>query len=657
MRSLAFTTQPCASPVSAVDRQRTLQVGLLALVDAPCVLAWREWPDGSRGSFNATWLCYTGLSSRVAANWGWEDSVHPDDLEHVRSTSRRLRESGEGSDVEARLRRHDGEYRWFLCRAEPLHDEAHALLGWQWTATNIERLKQTERRLRQDEEELRGIIDAIPQTIVVLGPEGRAINANRTTLDYTGLSMDEVRAPTFRERVFHAEDVERLRTERGEALGRGLPFSFEQRARRRDGRFRWFLVQYNPLLDENGHILRWYATGTDIDDRKRAEDRVRNENLALREDVDRSSMFEEVVGRAASLQRVLGQVEKVAGTDSTVLILGETGTGKELIARAIHKNSKRSNRAFIRINCGAIAPSLVASELFGHEKGAFTGAVQRRVGRFESADGGTIFLDEIADLPSDTQASLLRVLQEREFERVGNSRPIPVDIRVLAATNRDLKWAVARGTFRQDLYYRLNVFPIELPALRDRPEDIPLLVEYLVDRFSRKAGRRLRRVEPRTMDLLQTYDWPGNVRELQNVVERSVILSDGDTFSVEEAWLRRDGEPRVQMSARERREEFSALSEQVRPSDEDTAPLRAAALSKGRAAHPLAPVESFEQDRNACLSLREQVGALERGVITRTLAAQSGNQSEAARRLGLSRGALIDRMRKYGLARGTSAAE
>jgi formate hydrogenlyase transcriptional activator len=272
-------------------------------------------------------------------------------------------------------------------------------------------------------------------------------------LDYTGLSMNEVLADNFRARIFHPEDIERLREMRENALSNGVPFENEQRVLGKDGKFRWFLVQYNPLLDEDGKIVRWYATGTDIDERRRAEDRTQNENIALREEIVRSSMFEEIVGSSEALRKVLGQVSKVASTDSTVLILGETGTGKELVARAIHNRSGRSARAFIRVNCAAIPPSLVASELFGHEKGSFTGALQRRLGRFESADGGTIFLDEIGELPPETQIALLRVLQEREFERVGGSQTISVDVRVLAATNRDLSAAVTDGTFRQDLFY------------------------------------------------------------------------------------------------------------------------------------------------------------------------------------------------------------
>jgi formate hydrogenlyase transcriptional activator len=395
-------------------------------------------------------------------------------------------------------------------------------------------------RIRHEEQELRQIIDAIPQTIVVLGPDGRTLSVHQAVLAYTGLTLDEVMATDFRTRVFHPDEVARLHDARQQALARGLPFQLEQRARRHDGQYRWRLNWYNPLRDDQGRLLRWYATGTDIDERKQAEERMRTETLALREDLDRTSMFEEIVGSSEALRTVLRHVAQVAPTEATVLILGETGTGKELIARAIHKRSHRATRAFIRVNCAAIPPALLASELFGHEKGAFTGALQRRLGRFEAAQGGTIFLDEIGDLPAETQIALLRVLQEREFERLGSNQPMAVDVRVLAATNRDLPAAVAAGTFRQDLFYRLNVFPIQLPALRERVEDIPLLVEYLIERYATRAGKKIRTINKRTLDLFQAYDWPGNIRELQNVIERAVILCEGDTFAVEERWLKRD---------------------------------------------------------------------------------------------------------------------
>jgi formate hydrogenlyase transcriptional activator len=266
-------------------------------------------------------------------------------------------------------------------------------------------------------------------------------------------------------------------------------------------------------------------------------DQLYQGNLSLRDEIDKVSMFEEIVGSSEPLQRVLGHVARVAPTDSTVLITGASGTGKELVARAIHKRSKRARGPFVRVNCAAIPQSLIASELFGHEKGAFTGAIQRRAGRFELANRGTIFLDEVGEIPAETQIVLLRVLQERELERVGGSVTVPVDVRVLAATNRDLKAAVEAGAFRLDLFYRLNVFPVHMPSLRERAEDIPLLVEYFIARYADKGGRRIANIHRKTMELLTAYHWPGNIRELQNVIERAVILCEGDTFVVDETWL------------------------------------------------------------------------------------------------------------------------
>jgi len=529
--------------VSPQDLQRLLQESresearLRKIIDTIPTLAWCNLSDGSNDFVNQRWSDYTGLSQAEVKRVGCKVAIYPEDLPKWLEQWRALIASGKGGEIEARLRRHDGAYRWFLIRVEPLQEESGEILRWYGTNTDIEDRKLTEEKLREDEREIRRITDAIAQTIVVLDPGGVPIYANQAILDYTGRTIDDVISSNFRARIFHPEDLERLHDEREAALLRGLPFEIEQRALRKDGRYRWFLIQFNPLRDKAGEIIRWYATGTDIDDRKRNEERTRNENLVLREEIDRSSMFEEIVGSSEPLRRVLSQVAKVAPTDSTVLILGETGTGKELIARAIHKRSNRSGRAFIRVNCAAIPASLIASELFGHEKGAFTGAMQRRVGRFESADSGTIFLDEVGDLPPETQIALLRVLQEREFERVGGSQTVPVDVRVLAATNADLSAAIAEGTFRQDLFYRLNVFPIRIPALRERVDDIPLLVEYLIDRYAQIAGKKFRNINKETLDLFQNYDWPGNVRELQNVIERAVILSDGETFSVDETWL------------------------------------------------------------------------------------------------------------------------
>jgi len=523
-----------------LEQVQNSEARLRRVIDTIPTMAWCNLPDGSNEFVNRRWLEYTGLSAEESHGSGWQVAIHPDDVRALTEKWRGLMVSGEPGEMEARLRRHDGLFRWFLMRVEPLLDERGKVIRWYGACTDIETLKQTEERLRHDERELRQITDAIPQTIVVLDPSGAPMYANQATLDYTGLTIDGLLAPGFRERLFHPEDVDRLRHDRRSALERGLPFELEQRALRKDGQYRWFLIRYNPFRNEQGQVIRWYATGTDIDDRVRAEEMTRNENLALREQIDRDSMFEDIVGSSEPLRTALRQVAKVAPTDSTVLILGGTRNGKKKNARAIHKRTPRAARAFIAVNCAAIPPSLIASELFGHEKGAFTGATQRRLGRFESANGGTIFLDEVGDLPHEIQIALLRVLQEREIQRVGAARPIPVDVRVVAATHRDLNVLVAEGQFREDLLYRLNVVPIEMPPLRNRIADIPLLVEYFIERYGKRLGRKFKAVDARSLKAFQTYTWPGNVRELQNVIERAVILSEGETLAVDQTSLKRE---------------------------------------------------------------------------------------------------------------------
>jgi PAS domain S-box-containing protein len=840
-------------PVEGVRAVKTAEDQLRAIIDTIPVLAWSARPEGSAEFFNRRWLDYAGLSIEEARDWGWTAAVHPDDLNRLTDYWRSILASGEPGEIEARLRRFDGEYRWFLFRAEPLRDDLGNILRWYGTNIDIEGRKQAEallaaekrtlemiaggarledileslcatidaqagnsisavmlmdrdgirlwpaasprlpkgwfkaitpfkigpgtgscgtaaflkqrvivsdiatdplwvdyrdvalsyglraawsqpllsksqqvlgsfgmyyteprvpsetdllliegaghiaviaiegersqaaltsalEEIAKSEAELRTILDAIPQLIIAIGADGNFLYANQAVREYTGMTKEEL-SKSYRD-VFHPEDTERLRDEREVAISRTAPFQYERRVRRKDGQYRWFLVQYKPFLDQEGKVIRWYTTGTDIDDRKRAEEKLRRsewnlleaqrlghtgswsidiasetvtaspemlrlvgfkpgedcsseayhfnkvhpedrervqalfgrsvneridfeahyrmlgdggaikymhsighpvlnetgslvefvgavidtteqtqarialenalaevkllrdqlykENLALRDEVDRVSMFEEILGTSQALQAVVSRVIKVAPTDSSVLITGETGTGKELIARAIHKRSMRSQRAFVSVNCAALAPSLISSELFGHEKGAFTGATQRRLGRFELANGGTIFLDEVGELPTDTQIALLRVLQEREFERVGGTQSIQVDVRMVAATNRDLEAAIANGTFRRDLFYRLNVFPIQMPPLRERKDDILTLLEYFVQRFGRKLGKNFSRIDKRTVELFRSYDWPGNVRELQNVVERSVIVSPDDVFCVDEAWLSTD---------------------------------------------------------------------------------------------------------------------
>jgi formate hydrogenlyase transcriptional activator len=497
--------------------------------------------DGTILYVNQVFREVTGLTMREVNDKTLHTRVfHPDDLGRVLGERQEALLRGTPFEYEARLLVKDGQYRWFLIQYNPLKDEHGHIIRWYGTGTDIDDRKRSEQKLRQSEQDLRTMIDAIRQSISVLAADGTIVHVNRVFQETTGVTIREGNAKTFLTRVFHPDDLGRVLAERQEGLSRGTPFEYEARVLMRGGQYRWGLIQYNPLKDERGQIIRWYSTGTDIDDRKRIEEQLRNENLVLREEIDRSSMFEEIVGSCKPMRQVLKQVEKVAPSDSTVLILGETGTGKELIARALHKRSKRATRAFVRVNCAAIPQSLIASELFGHEKGAFTGALQRRVGRFEAAEGGTLFLDEIGDLPMETQIALLRVLQEKEFERVGSNHPISIDVRVIAATNRDLPAAVVAGTFRQDLFYRLNVVPIAVPPLRERAEDIPLLVEYFVGRFANGAGKNIRHISKDTLEQLKGYDWPGNIRELQNVVERAVTLSETDTFVVDESWLKRE---------------------------------------------------------------------------------------------------------------------
>jgi PAS domain S-box-containing protein len=636
-------------------------------------LHWSARPDGWVDFINQRWLDYTGMTLERALGWGWTPAYHPDEIEEVQVKWRTAVAEGKPLEMETRLRRFDGEYRWFLERVFPLFDHAGQILGWygsdidihdrkqaeealkeseqQWhdvfennptmyfmmdaagavlavnpygaeqlgyngdelvgqpvlnvfyepdreaarrnvakclqqlgqsmswelrkvrkdgsviwvrdTARAVLRANEpvvliacediTERRsaedkIRQQEIELRQMLDLTPQHVHVLAADATLVYTNEVALEYHGLTLDEWKERPFTEwradevpfKVFHPDDRERLMGELKDKFISGSPHETEARLLREDGKYRWFLFRFNPLRDRQGCVMRWYVAGTDIEDRKQAEEKLQQENAALREEINQASMFEEIVGSSGSLQKVLVQVSKVAITDSTVLILGETGTGKELIARAIHKRSKRAARAFIGVNCGAIPASLIASELFGHEKGAFTGATQRRLGRFEAAHGGTIFVDEVGDLPPDIQIALLRVLQEREIERVGGDKPIPVDIRVLAATHRDLEKLVSEGKFRQDLFYRLNVVPIRVPSLRERSADIPVLAEYFIARFGKKIGKKFGKIEKKTLKVLQAYEWPGNVRELQNVIERAVTLSDSDTFAVEEAWLKRE---------------------------------------------------------------------------------------------------------------------
>lgn len=473
----------------------------------------------------------------------WErrlERVHPEDRFKWKDMIEKAILDKADYDVDFRIVLPDGELRWIHTVGHPVLTFSGEPVQFLGSSTDITERKQAEEKLKEQEMELRQMLDFAPQLVGVYGPNRERIYINRIALDYAGLSLEEWRQTPERCAFVHPDDRARDRVHFDRALSAGSSYELELRLRKGDGTYRWFLARSSPVRDDRGQIRRWYVACTDIEDRKRAEERLHRENTALREELNQASMFEEIVGSSEPLRKVLSQVNKVALSDSTVLILGQTGTGKELIARAIHKRSRRVGRSFIGVNCGAIPTSLVASELFGHEKGAFTGATQRRLGRFEAANGGTIFLDEVGDLPPDIQIALLRVLQEREIERVGSDKPVHVDVRVLAATHRDLDKLVSEGKFRQDLFYRLNVVPIMMPSLCERADDIPILVEYFIARFGKKMGKRFQTIEKKTLKRMQEYEWPGNVRELQNVIERAVTLSDSDTFTVDEAWLKRE---------------------------------------------------------------------------------------------------------------------
>jgi formate hydrogenlyase transcriptional activator len=548
----------CYGTRTDIDDLKRAKEHLRQVIDTTPALIHSGRPDGYLDYFNKRWLEYLGVSLDEIIGWRWTNTVHPDDVEELVRQWRGAIATGQPLDCEARVRRADGEWRAMLHRKFPLRDEAGNVERWFGASVDIEEQKRDEETIRKNERELRTMIETIPVHSWTNLPDGTLDFVSQSWTDYIGTGADEYRGWRWTENI-HPNDLDAVMANWREALATSVwPRDQEVRVRNGQGEYRWFLTRAQPLRDEKGEVVRWYGTVIDIEDRKRAEEALRTrealllrttdelqklkdqlykENQALKDEINEASMFEEIVGSSEALRRVLSQVSKVAPTDSTVLITGETGTGKELVARAIHKRSDRAARAFVAVSCAAIAPSLVTSELFGYEKGAFTGALQRHLGRFELADGGTIFLDEVGELPPETQIALLRVLQERMFERVGGTHSISANVRVVAATNRDLEKAAGEGAFRQDLYYRLNVFPLHMPPLRNRVEDIPMLVEYFTQRYAAKVGKKIARIEKATLTLLKDYRWPGNVRELQNVIERAVILCDGDTLTVDETWL------------------------------------------------------------------------------------------------------------------------
>jgi DNA-binding NtrC family response regulator len=480
--------------------------------------------------------------------------THPEDREFVSQTLGHASSGGTSFDVEHRLLMDSGGVKYVRVVAHLLSSDDPAEVLFVGAVTDITETRQAEAALRRSEGYL-----AEAQRLTHTGNwvwNSVARQSIHWSLEHyrvfgfdpaMGIPSDE----EFAQRV-HPDDRDRVVRFMEKAMFQDRSdFEIEFRIALPDGTVKYIRAIGHPILDPSGELSECVGTAMDVTEQHEAraaletafaeiktlQDQLYKENIALREEIVRTSMFEEIVGESPALQTVLTRVTKVAPTDSSVLVTGETGTGKELIARAVHNRSQRTARAFVSVNCAAIPTSLISSELFGHEKGAFTGATQRRLGRFELAEGGTIFLDEVGELPPETQIALLRVLQEREFERVGGNKVIRANVRVIAATNRDLQQLIEEGAFRSDLYYRLNVFPIEMPPLRQRKEDIPLLVGYFIDRYSSKTGKKIRDIERATLDRLKTYPWPGNIRELQNVIERSIVLCDGETFTVDESWL------------------------------------------------------------------------------------------------------------------------
>ena len=526
------------------------------------------------------------------------ERTHPDDRAHVGMIIERAQLNKESFDIEHRLLMPDGSTKHLHVMARVLdtkHSSDTELVG---AVMDVTEQKQAETALRRSEGYL-----AEAQRLTHSASWAWNTRTQETFWSaemYRILGYDsENRKPSladFFERV-HPEDRSMIEQRRqAESTQPGLlDPGIDYRIVLEDGTIKRVHSIAHPVLDESGEIVEVIGTTMDVTEQHEAKvaletaleqikalrDQLYRENIVLREEVDKASMFEEIVGDSPALKSVLARVEKVARTDSTVLVTGETGTGKELIARAIHKRSLRSNRPFVSVNCAAIPATLIASELFGHEKGAFTGALHRRLGRFEVAEGGTLFLDEVGELPAETQVTLLRVLQEREFERVGGSQPIGADIRVISATNRNMEKAIANGVFRQDLFYRLNVFPISIPSLRERKEDIPTLIEYFIHRYSRKAGKKIGKLEKKTLELLESYSWPGNIRELQNVIERSIILCDADIFSVDPSWLSLESSTQQDAS-----KPIERPTERQSPSEEKEQIEKALAASGGRVSGP-----------------------------------------------------------------------
>ncbi len=634
-------------------------------------MAWSAAADGEAEFFNRRWLDYAGFTADRAQGWGWTTAVHPDDLDVLVKYWQGMLASGKPGEIEGRLRRSDGEYRWFFFRATPAFDESGNVVKWYGTNTDIELRKKAEQFLAVQNTRLQLLLKLTNQITsnLELREVLRAISASIRELmhcDLVHVSLPDAASGKFR---VHALDFpesrgfvkeELLITPVGlakQALEKLAP-AVRSTANRED-----FPPDYYELLVAEGVksqcviplVNQGRAVGVlaiarttfnsftpeDIDFLKDAsgqiaiaienclayrvvselKERLAQEKLYLESEIRGDMEFGQIVGNSRALKSVLQMVETVASSDSTVLVLGETGTGKELIARAIHDRSRRKDRTFVKVNCAAIPTGLLESELFGHEKGAFTGAIIQKIGRLELADQGTLFLDEVGDIPPEIQPKLLRALQEREFERLGSTRTRKVNVRLIAATNRDLEKMVATHEFRSDLYYRLNVFPIRIPPLRERKEDIPLLVSYFVEKFAKQMQKKIDSIPAAVMKGLKRWEWPGNIRELENLVERAVILTRGRSLQAPLSELRK----------------VTVDEAQHAPADQDN--IARIVKETIKALHANRTVS--DQDRKR-----------QRDAIVRALTVSKGRvggTDGAAARMGLNRTTLLARMKKLGI--------
>jgi formate hydrogenlyase transcriptional activator len=570
------------------ERLQRSERELQEVIETIPVMAWSAAADGAAEFFNRRWLDYAGLSLGQVQGSGWTSALHPNDLNRLLDYWREVLASGQTAEIEARLRRFDGVYRWFLFRATPCLDSSGKVVKWYGTNTDIEERKTAEQAVTVQNTRLELLLKLTNRVTsnLELRPVLRAVSANIREVMRCDAVLVSLREPESEKFRFYAVDFPEgkgfVREEfvvEPVGAGRRALNTLEPAVRSTDNPEEFPSNLYKAMVAEGlkyqcviplvsrGAVVGVLAinrrTDTflpdEIDFLKDAsgqiaiaienclayreiselKEKLAQEKLYLEEEIRGDMGFEQIVGNSPALQHVLQLVETVAPSDSTVLLLGETGTGKELIARAIHNRGNRRNRTFVKINCAAIPTGLLESELFGHEKGAFTGAITQKIGRLELADQGTLFLDEVGDIPPEIQPKLLRALQEREFERLGSTHTRKVNVRLVAATNRDLEKMIAAREFRSDLYYRLNVFPIRIPPLRERKPDIPLLVSYFVQKFARQMQKKIESIPAAVMKQLTAWEWPGNVRELENFVERAVILTRGRSLAAPLAELRK----------------------------------------------------------------------------------------------------------------------